>query len=381
MKILADENMPMVAELFAGYGEVRLLPGRQINAAQVADADILLVRSVTSVNAQLLAGSRVKFVGTATIGTDHLDLHWLADQGIATASSPGCNAAAVGDYVIAALSACEPDWQHKTIAIVGCGNTGGGLYRRLKTLGVKCRCYDPFLASHQISDLTSFDAVLDADIICLHTPLTRNGPHPTWHLFDDQVLARLRDNTLLLNAGRGEVIDNQALLARLEAGRLRAILDVWEGEPDINLALLERVELGTPHIAGYSLEGRLRGTLMVYNAFCRWCDNAGQLALDDVLDLMGGSSGKSETVVIDSDSTLSSVVLSAYDPRRDHRRMLAAFAASDTPSDTKSNGIFDQLRKTYPQRREFSHFAVGGSITPALLQQCRALGFAGPQSS
>lgn len=363
--------MPMVAELFAGHGEVHLMPGRLISADQVVDADILLVRSVTPVNAQLLAGSRVKFVGTATIGTDHLDLGWLAQQNIAVASAPGCNAAAVGDYVIAALSACEPDWQYKTIAIVGCGNTGGGLYRRLEALGVECRCFDPFLSSRQIPDLTSFDAVLEADIICLHTPLTRSGPHPTWHLFDEKVLGRLRDDTLLLNAGRGEVIDNLALLARLERGQLRAVLDVWEGEPDINLDLLERVVLGTPHIAGYSLEGRLRGTLMVYNAFCRWSGNPASLELDSVLELMGGGAGQCGSVEVDSASTLESVVLAAYDPRRDHHHMATAF----TSSGDKQEGVFDRLRKNYTQRREFSHFASIGDVAPALAQQLQVLGF------
>lgn len=371
MKILADENMPMVAELFGSHGEVQLVPGRLITPDQVADADILLVRSVTPVSQKLLAGSRVKFVGTATIGTDHLDLNWLTQQGIAVASAPGCNAAAVGDYVIAALSACEPDWQRKTIAIVGCGNTGGGLHGRLKTLGVACRCFDPFLSRQQIADLTSFDAVLEADIICLHTPLTRSGPHPTWHLFDDKVLGRLRDDTLLLNAGRGGVIDNRALLARLEQGQLRAVLDVWEGEPDIDLDLLQRVVLGTPHIAGYSLEGRLRGTLMIYNAFCRWSGNPDSLELDGVLELMGGNAGQCSAVDVGDDSTLQSVALAAYDPRRDHHQMVSAFAASGVSTES----VFDHLRKTYPPRREFSHFAPSGNIAPPLAKQLQSLGF------
>jgi erythronate-4-phosphate dehydrogenase len=371
MKILADENMPMVAELFASHGEVHLMPGRLISPDQVADTDILLVRSVTPVNQQLLANSRVRFVGSATIGSDHLDLNWLAQQGIAVASAPGCNAAAVGDYVVAALSACEPNWQRKTIAIVGCGNTGGGLYGRLKALGVECRCFDPFLSRQQIPDLTSFDAVLEADIVCLHTPLTRRGLHPTWHLFDDEVLGRLVGNALLLNAGRGEVIDNRALLARLERGQLRAILDVWEGEPDIDLALLERVVLGTPHIAGYSLEGRLRGTLMVYNAFCRWSGNDGSLDLDSVLERMGGGAGQCGSVELNGNSTLPSVVLSAYDPRRDHHHMAAAFATSGA----STKGVFDHLRKTYPPRREFSHFVPCGNIAPPLAEQLQALGF------
>ncbi len=270
MKIVADENIPGVEALFGAHGEVRLLPGRAIARQDVRDAEILLVRSVTRVDESLVRDTPVRFVGSATIGTDHLDLAGLRQRGIAVANAPGCNAEAVVDYVIASLSRARPDWLGETVGIVGCGNVGRRLYRRLRALGVACRCYDPFLTPAAQPDLCTFPEVLEVGILCLHTPLTREGPHPTHHLFDARTLARLRPGSLLLNAGRGAVVDNGALLEELRAGRIGAVLDVWEGEPAIDPALLQAVALGTPHIAGYSLEGRVRGTLMVYRAWCEW---------------------------------------------------------------------------------------------------------------
>jgi erythronate-4-phosphate dehydrogenase len=362
LTIVADENMPAIAELFGEFGRVITLPGRRIDRAAVAGADVLLVRSVTVVNRTLLAGSAVKFVGSATIGTDHVDTDYLAERGIAFAHAPGCNARAVADYMTAVLCACEPGWRDKTLGIVGCGNVGGGLYRRLKALGVDCRCYDPFLDERQVPDLTTFEAVLEADVLCLHAPLTRSGPYPTRHLFDEAVLRRLRPGTLLINAGRGAVVDNRALLARLGEGALRAVLDVWENEPDIDPDLLERVALGTPHIAGYSLEGRLAGTRMVLAAFCRWRD----------APLPPPAPAEAPAVIrVEPGATLASVVLSAYDPRRDGRHMRHALADADGDR----GAAFDRLRKHYPVRREFSHFRVRGRPGGELLAALKILGF------
>jgi len=371
VKIVADENMPLVAELFGAFGEVITAPGRRIDRDLVADADVLLVRSVTPVDQRLLGGSRVGFVGSATIGTDHLDLAWLVTRNTAWANAPGCNAAAVADYVLAALCAIAPGWRAQTVAIVGCGNVGGGLYRRLQALAVETLCFDPFLDQRCGLPLVPFEQVLAADIICLHTPLTRSGPHPTWHLFDAGALARLRPGTLVLNAGRGEVIDNRALFAELERGRLGAVLDVWEGEPDIAADLLARVAIGTPHIAGYSLEGRIRGTLMVYNAFCLWAGVAAALSLDEALARVPGLAAGPLGLAVDGAASFEGLVLDAYDPRRDHRQLLAALAGTSA-----GGAAFDALRKNYPWRREFSHYVPEGTIPQALAPLLRGAGFA-----
>lgn len=361
MRILADENMAAVAEHFAPFGELITAPGRDIDSETLKGVDVLLVRSVTRVDEALLAGSGVRFVGSATIGTDHIDLDYLRRQGIAFASAPGCNANAVVDYMIAVFCACEPDWLIKTVAIVGCGNVGGRLYRRLRALGVDCLCVDPWLDRDRIPDLVPLEQALTADILCLHTPLVGQGPHPTRHLFDRHRLAALRPEALLVNAGRGAVVDNTALRDLLDAGQpLRPVLDVWENEPAIDTRLLAQVALATPHIAGYSREGKLAGTRMVQEAFCRWLGRP--VPTQPV-------SGQRRRLRLEQGDGLAEAVLVAYDPRADHRRMIEAMASAPPER------VFDHLRRHYPERREFSQFEVTGPLAPTLRRQLAALGF------
>ncbi|HSC76625.1 MAG TPA: 4-phosphoerythronate dehydrogenase [Pseudomonadales bacterium] len=270
MKIVADENIAYARHFFAAIGELILLPGRSICRADVQDADILLVRSVTSVNRELLVGTAVRFVGSCTIGTDHIDTAWLAENNIHFSYAPGCNAQAVVEYVLSALLALEVDVSVSKVGIVGCGNVGGRLLRHLQNTGVNVVGCDPFLADSDLP-LVEFEKILACDVICLHTPLTKTGTHPTFHLFDQAAINQLKPGAVLLNAGRGAVIDNTALLQRMENyNDLRVVLDVWENEPVINGDLLVHVAIGTPHIAGYSAEGKLRGTEMVYEALCHF---------------------------------------------------------------------------------------------------------------
>lgn len=271
MKIVVDENIAFASEYFASLGELVFRPGRTITANDVRDADILLVRSVTTVNAALLAGSRVRFVGSCTIGMDHVDTAWLDANGISHACAPGCNARAVVQYVLSALQVLQiPLAGSQSIGVVGCGNVGGSLLRTLQAMGVPCCGFDPYLANSDLP-LTDFNTVLACDVVCLHTPLTRTGDYPTFHMLNADAIAQLKPGAVLLNAGRGAAIDNKALLARLhEKNDLLVVLDVWENEPAIDPDLLQRVSLGTPHIAGYSAEGKWRGTLMVYQALCHF---------------------------------------------------------------------------------------------------------------
>ncbi len=363
MKIVADENIADVEAIFAPYGELMTLPGRSMTKEQLADADVLLVRSVTNVNEQLLSGSNVRFVGTATIGVDHLDQHYLRQAGIHYASAPGCNAEGVVQYVLSVFAALLPDWRAKTVGIIGCGNVGGRLYRRLTGLGVKCRCYDPFLSHDQIADLTDLESTLQSDVICLHTPLTRSGPHPTYHLFNEARLRALNPGTLLLNAGRGAVIDNRALLSLIDLLALRVVLDVWENEPAIDLALLNRVELATPHIAGYSDDGKLRGSLMIRDALDQWLGRKRQ-----------ATALNSQSIITQAES-LEDALLTSYDVREDDARMRQAMGG--VVVDVAQ--AFDALRKNYPQRLEFSHFRIepcsGGELSSALQAELAALGF------
>jgi erythronate-4-phosphate dehydrogenase len=278
LRILADANIPHAEDLFAAFGRVEVRPGAALDARTVADADVLLVRSVTVVDADLLRGSRVRFVGSATIGTDHVDLDFLATEGIAFAHAPGSNAESVVEYVLAALlavlAARGEALRGRTVGVVGCGAIGGRLALRLPALGAEVLRNDPPLAeaSGVQWEYHPLDAVLDrADVLTLHPPLTRTGPYPTHHLIGARELEALRPGALLVNASRGAVVDNAALREALGAGRLGgAVLDVWEGEPSPDPAVLARCALGTPHIAGYSYDGKVEGARMLAAALAAW---------------------------------------------------------------------------------------------------------------
>lgn len=370
MRIVADENIPFVHELFSTFGEVTTLPGREMTAGDVEEADILLVRSVTPVNESLLGQSKVQFVGTCTIGTDHLDTDFLVSRNISYASAAGCNAISVVQYVLSALAVLyENDtWLTKSVGIIGCGNVGGSLYRVFKSLNMDCLCFDPFLTTRQIADLTHWEAVLDADILCLHTPLTQNGAHPTYHMFNEKVLRSLKPGTLLLNAGRGAVIDNQALLKILEDGRdLSVVLDVWENEPHIDRQLQSHLKLGTPHIAGYSFEGRLRGSTQIFEALGQHLVYPDDQLMQHSDSVKASALGSEDSIYAES---LNEAILTTYDVRNDHQR-LKEFIGNKA----HFGQYFDSLRKHYPKRHEFSNYRVQNARDPRLQGQLAALGF------
>lgn len=365
--LVLDENIPGWEGLET-LATLRRLPGREMTAADVVDADALMVRSVTRVDATLLAGSRVGFVGTATIGTDHLDTAWLDRHGIRWASAPGCNANAVVDYVCSAIGAlpglleCLLDGGR--VGIVGYGNVGRRLHQRLAAAGIRCVAHDPLLSPAQCPVQVSLEAVCQVDLLCLHAPLTREGAHPSWHMFDARRLHSLPAHTVLLNAGRGGVVDNAALLASLAARPRPVVLDVWENEPAINAALLASVTLGTPHIAGYSVEGKLAGTRQIRAAYGQYrgltvpetapLDRAGTLAL-------ASATGGVEA--------LRAALMHAYDIRRDDQALRRALGADP------SGAAFDALRKYYPERREFSSWLIPADLDAASINCLQAWGF------
>ena len=371
--IIADENIPKVREFFSPLAEVRTFEGRTFDAVDVTAADALLVRSVTPVDARLLAGSAVRFVGTATIGFDHLDCDYLSEHGIQWASAPGSNATSVVEYVISALCTLpgilEALLKGGEVGIIGMGNVGGRLYQRLNALGVRCLGYDPLISPSSFPILTNLERVLQADVICLHTPLSVSGDFPTNHMIGNEQLLTLKPNAVLLNAARGAVVDNLALRRQLQKGlRLITILDVWENEPYINLPLMQQVTLGTPHIAGYSLDGRLRGTEMIYRAYCRYLridpDPALRKQADHAISVNRHLHGA---------NLIRQVVSDCYAIAEDAHRMRAALLA-DIP---KTGLIFDRLRKSYPVRREFSacHISNCEELDDEQLNCLSALGF------
>ncbi|OWI99491.1 4-phosphoerythronate dehydrogenase PdxB [Pseudomonas aeruginosa] len=376
MRILADENIPVVDAFFADQGSIRRLPGRAIDRAALAEVDVLLVRSVTEVSRAALAGSPVRFVGTCTIGTDHLDLDYFAEAGIAWSSAPGCNARGVVDYVLGCLLAMAEvrgaDLAERTYGVVGAGQVGGRLVEVLRGLGWKVLvCDPPRQAREPDGEFVSLERLLaEADVISLHTPLNRDGEHPTRHLLDEPRLAALRPGTWLVNASRGAVVDNQALRRRLEGGAdLEVALDVWEGEPQADPELAARCLIATPHIAGYSLEGKLRGTAQIYQAYCVWRGIAERVSLQDVLPETW-LAGLQLNPGCDPAWALATLCRAVYDPRSDH----AAFRRSLTGDSATRRAAFDALRKHYPPRREITGLRVATGGQAGLQRVVRALG-------
>ena len=376
MLIVADENIPLIEEFFADFGEIRRFPGRQISRADVHDADILLVRSVTKVDRDLLEGSAVRFVGTCTIGTDHLALDYFQQAGIQWSSAPGCNARGVVDYVLGSLLTLAEiegvDLTQRTYGVIGAGEVGGRLVNVLRALGLNVLVCDPVRQAVEGGDYVSLEHIIEhCDVLSLHTPLDKTGDYPTWHLFDQQRLEQLKPGTWLINASRGPVIDNAVLrtvLTRRED--LQAVLDVWEDEPQVDVELADLCVLATPHIAGHSLDGKQRGTAQIYQALCDFLGHTPQVKLADLLPAPWLAK-----VELNADSdpawALAMLCRGVYDPRRDdadYRRSLAGTVAEQRLA-------FDALRKHYPVRREIEGLAVHiQGESPALGQLVKALG-------
>jgi len=379
MKIVADPNIPFVQEAFGPLGEVQLVPGREITAARLQDADVLLVRSVTPVNAALLADSQVKFVATATIGTDHIDQEYLRQRGIGFASAQGSNANSVAEYVVAAMLEMAHRrkfrLRDKTFGVIGVGNVGSRVVRNAAALGMRVLQNDPPRERRADGEpggralpttFVSLEQVLsEADIITLHVPLTREGADTTFHLFDKNRLSSLASRQpILINTSRGAVADNQALLKAIDGERLGGVvLDVWENEPNISPELLDIVDLSTPHIAGYSFDGKVNGTRMIYEALCQffklqptWSPH---LPPPPVPRLeLTVSSGE------DEEEVLRRVVKRVYD------------ITADDIALRKNVRTFDKLRAEYPVRREFFNTEVAlRGASESLRARFMALGF------
>jgi len=370
VKILVDENMPYARELFSRLGEVKAVPGRPIPVAELDGADALMVRSVTKVNASLLTGKSVKFVGTATAGTDHVDEAWLQQAEIGFSAAPGCNAIAVVEYVFSSLlMLAERDGfslHDRTVGIVGVGNVGRRLQARLEALGIKTLLCDPPRADRgDEGDFRSLDELVQhADILTFHTPLFKDGPYKTRHLADEKLIRSLKPGTILINACRGAVVDNTALLTCLNEGqKLSVVLDVWEGEPELNVELLQKVDIGTPHIAGYTLEGKARGTTQVFEAYSKFIGHEQHIALDTLLPTP--EFGRITLHGSLDQPTLKRLVHLVYDVRRDDAPLRKVAGIP---------GEFDKLRKNYLERREWSSLYVICDDASAAALLCK-LGF------
>jgi len=378
VRIVADANIPLLAEAFGPLGEVAALPAEQITADAVRRADALLVRSVTKVNAALLDGSAVKFVATATIGFDHIDRAYLESRGIAFAYAPGSNARSVAEYVLAALTVLAERGRYrvtdKVLGIVGCGNVGGRLARMASSLGIRVLLNDPPLAREtRDPKYLPLDALAEADVITFHVPLAREGPDATYHMIGERLIGRLKPGVVIMNSSRGSVADTAALVAAISAGRIAApVIDVWEGEPNIRLDLLARTSLATPHIAGYSYDGKVNGTRMVLEALGRHFGVAREW---NPSPLVPPPARPRVRIVAGAtlDEALRQAMAAAYDIEADDRRLRAI---AGQPAEARGK-FFGRLRKEYPVRREFAHITADlDRPGPGVAQALAALGFA-----
>jgi erythronate-4-phosphate dehydrogenase len=351
VKIVVDQNIRGAGDTFGRHGRLSVVDGRNIQTADLEDADALIIRTTTRVDAELLRDSQVGFIGTTSIGTDHLDTPWLDQQGISWANAPGCNADSAAQYTLAMMwLACTRlgrELSSQRVGIIGLGNVGSRLQHLLAVLGIETVANDPPLAEQGATGLISLNEALNQDIVSLHVPLERDGPHATYRMIADEQLGVMNDDSLLVNAARGDVVDGEALLGELTSKRLHAALDVWPGEPRIDSRLLDATTVATPHVAGYSDDGKRNGTHTVYRAFCRWARLSpfqpgaapGPVPL---LELQPGE-----------DPLEKALEATCFVRRHD------AWMRELIPLPREARAIeFDRLRRDYPPRRDFQAWRV-----------------------
>jgi len=379
MKTIVAETVMLGREAFETLGEVEVIPDRTIGPEHLADADALIIRSKTKVTPELIEDSPVRFIGTATAGFEHIDFQWLEKSGIGWVASPGCNAESVADYITAALLHLHTfkgvELEGKTLGIIGVGQLGSRVAKRAEALGLQILLNDPPRAAREGNDLfVSLETVLaQSDIITMHLPLITEKPWPTREMANNCFFEKMKHGSLFINASRGEVVDADALLRAKKNGVIaNTVLDVWNPEPCIRTDLLEIAELGTAHIAGHSLEGKLNGTIQTYREACHcfgtepaW-NPAPLLPTLDLAELTLNPGGKRDNEV------LAEAVRAAYDIVADD----AALRTAAVPNETKRAGNFDFLRANYPVRREFSNTRVILSQErPELLRKLQQIGF------
>ncbi len=374
-KLVVDENIENATEAFGTIGQTLLQPGRSINSEMLTDADFLIVRSITKVNESLLSGTKVRFVGTATIGTDHIDQEYLEAKGIGFTSAKGCNSDAVVEYVFISIfrAAVEKkiSLKGKSVGIVGCGNIGSRVARVAEAFGFSVVLNDPPL-QRKTNDprFKTLEEALACDIVSFHTPLNKSGIDKTLHLLNESNLPLIKEGTILINASRGEVIDNRALLDFMKQREdVSLILDVWENEPVFSAELLQKVFIASPHVAGYSLEGKMNGTKLVYDALC---------------DFMGWEKEWVPKLPVIEENAIEYLETGNFE--RDIDRVLTRNyrPAGDTSDMEKISLLnpeergkaFDGLRKNYKLRREFTNYIIKGDVPEGFtFEGLKALGF------
>jgi erythronate-4-phosphate dehydrogenase len=359
MKIIADDKIPFLRGVLEPFADVEYIPGAKISPEQVKGADALIIRTRTQCNEKLLAGSKVKMIATATIGFDHIDTVYCDRNGIKWTNAPGCNSTSVQQYVATALGHLAQkhniDLKERTLGIVGVGHVGKKVLRMAEDLGLRIVLNDPpRMRNEGGCGFVSIETLLrEADILTFHVPLNTEGNDKTYHLADDVFFEKVNPGAFIINSSRGEVVDTQALKRAIQSGKIQgAVIDVWENEPDIDLELMGMADLATPHIAGYSLDGKANGTAMSVNAICSffgfpfkdWEPCEIPHVANNILKMDG--KGKPPARV------LLEAVCKTYDIVNDHNTL------------TGNPGTFEKQRGEYPIRREYRAYSIqleGGS--------------------
>ncbi|MCL6103968.1 MAG: 4-phosphoerythronate dehydrogenase PdxB [Bacteroidetes bacterium] len=371
MKIIIDDKIPYIQGALEPYAEVVYLPGSKTTAEVVKDADALITRTRTVCNEALLSGSSVKMIASATIGYDHIDTAYCEKAGIKWTNAPGCNAKSVEQYIASALMVMAErklgPLAGKTIGVVGVGNVGSKVANIAEILGMRVLLNDPPRARAEGErGFVGLEKILEeSDVITLHVPLNQDGEDVTYHLADEKLFGRMNRKPIFINSCRGEVVKTAALTQAIQTGQVSgAIVDCWENEPNLDPELLSLVDLATPHIAGYSRDGKAKGTEMSVQAVSRFFDlgaknwkatNVEKPAVTEIL--IDGTDKTTQQI-------LAEAILATYDIREDDARLRESIAT------------FEKQRGDYPVRREFPAFTVYGKINQIkAIEKLKKLGF------
>ena len=371
MKIIIDDKIPYIKGALEPFAEVIYLPGNKTTPEVVKDADAIITRTRTNCNEKLLSGSTVKFIATATIGYDHIDTDYCGKAGITWTNAPGCNSKSVEQYIASALMALAEKknfiLKDKTIGIVGVGNVGSKVARLCEIFGIKVLLNDPPRARTEgESGFVGLDEILEkADIITLHVPLNQDGEDKTYHLADESFFAKAKKQPIIINSCRGEVTDTHSLKSAIKSGQISGlVIDCWENEPGIDLELLDLVDLATPHIAGYSKDGKANGTMMSVRTLSKFFNlginnwKCRDIEQPESTEIFIDGTGKTTQQV------LAEAIFATYDIREDDKRLRASVET------------FEKQRGDYPVRREFPTFNVYCKINNIkTINKLKQLGF------
>ena len=356
-KIVADDKIPFLKGVLEEAAVVVYLPGAKTTATDVRDADALITRTRTICNSQLLKNSRVRFIATATIGFDHINVKEMQTLGIRWQNAPGCNASSVAQYLTSALTSFPGSRKGQTLGIIGVGHVGKKVAQAARALGMDVLLNDPPRAEKEGPEgFVSLEEIRrKADFITLHVPLETEGKYPTWKMLKSDFFNALKPGAVFINSSRGEAVDNDALKAALSAGKVRAaVLDVWENEPGIDQELMTLARFSTPHIAGYSTDGKANGTAMSIRGVTR---ELGILGFENWYPPQVPMALNSDTIYLDDrqpdEDQIRKAVLHTYNIADDDWRLKSA------PEN------FEKLRGNYPIRREFPSYRVSGGSDAA----------------